>query len=47
VNSPEITSHLAKTYNRKVNLGPDGAQAEVMRQAKVWRDWLAQAKKTQ
>jgi tripartite-type tricarboxylate transporter receptor subunit TctC len=47
VNSPEVTSHLAKTYNRKVNLGPEGAQAEVMRQAKLWRDWLAQAKKTQ
>jgi tripartite-type tricarboxylate transporter receptor subunit TctC len=47
VNSPEVTTHLAKTFNRKVNLGPDGTQAEVLRQSKVWGDWLAQAKKTQ
>lgn len=44
VNTPEVKEHVAKLFSRRINLGAEGARADVMRQSKAWRDWLEKSK---
>lgn len=44
VNSPEIGEYAAKTFNTRVNLGPQGATDDVSAQSRAWREWLPNSK---
>ncbi|MCP4559079.1 MAG: tripartite tricarboxylate transporter substrate binding protein [Bosea sp.] len=44
VKSPEVGDYAAKTFNTRLNLGPDGSTEDVMAQSRAWREWLPNSK---